>query len=381
MTIPAQRAMKLFVQTFGTKADGMYQAPGRVNIIGEHTDYNEGLSLATAINYHTVIAVKHRDDDLFRAVTDAFPGQIKQWQFGQEGVLTENQDWVNYLKGVTAAMHQSGLQAKGLDLAIVGNVPLGAGLSSSAALEIAFGTAVSYASQLHLSPLAIAQLAQRGESRIMGLDCGIMDQMISALALEDHALFIDCMELETEAVAIPEQLSLIVIDPKINRKAYTVQFEQRKQECAEITDLLGLDTLRDASLGFLEQYRDNLSAEQFRRAKHIITENSRVGSAARALQRNDIARFSEVMQQSHESLKFDFEIVPVEVDNLVVLIADHIGTRGGVRLSDGCVIVLADLELTDSIIQLVEKDYFEQSGIEATIYLCSASAGAGRITK
>jgi galactokinase len=380
MSNPAQRATKLFVQTFGTKPDDLYQAPGRVNIMGEHTDYNEGLALPAAINFHTVIAVKHRDDDLFRAVSTAFPGHIKQWYFGEEGALAAGDDWSHYLKGVTAAMNQSGLQAKGLDLAIVGDVPLGAGLSSSAALEIAFGTAISNASQLHLSPIAIAQLAQRGESQFMQLNCGMMDQIISAMAEPDHALLIDCLELESEAVLLPEELSLIVIDIKQDRHVFTQQFEQRKQECSQITAILGLDSLRDLSLAQLNLNKEVLSDEQFRRARHVITENQRTSNAARALQQNNIARFSELMAQSQVSMRDDFEIITPEIDCLVTMVASLIGEQGGVRMSDGCVLALVNHDLTDEVINVVEKQYFKQTGIEATIYLCSASGGAGRIS-
>ncbi|QDE32761.1 MULTISPECIES: galactokinase [Shewanella] len=379
MSNPAQRATKLFVQTFGTKADDLYQAPGRVNIMGEHTDYNEGLALPAAINFHTVIAVKHRDDHLFRAVTTAFPGQIKQWQFGEEGAVAADDDWVNYLKGVTAAMNQSGLRAKGLDLAIVGDVPLGAGLSSSAALEIAFGTAISYASQLNLSPMAIAQLAQRGESQFMQLDCGMMDQMISAMAVPDHALLIDFLELESEPVLLPEELSLIVIDLKQDRHGFMQQFEQRKQECRQITKLLGLDSLRDLSLSLLTQHKELLSDEQFRRARHIISENQRTSNTARALQQNNIPRFSQLMAQSQISMRDDFDIITPEIDILVTMISTLIGEQGGVRMSDGCVLALVNHDLTDKVINLVENQFFKQTGIEAAIHLCAASGGAGRI--
>ncbi|MCL1113806.1 MULTISPECIES: galactokinase [Shewanella] len=379
MSNPAQRATKLFVQTFGTKPDELYQAPGRVNIMGEHTDYNEGLALPAAINFKTVIAVKHRDDNLFRAVSTAFPGKIEQWRFGEEGTIAAGDDWTHYLKCVTAAMNQSGLLAKGLDLAIVGDVPLGAGLSSSAALEVAFGTAISYASQLHLSPLAIAQLAQRGESQFMCLDCGMMDQMISAMAEPDHALLIDCLELESEAVLLPEELSMIIIDLKQGRQAFIQQFEQRKKECSHITQLLGLDSLRDCSLSLLTQSQDLLTEEQFRRARHIITENQRTSNAARALQQNNIARFSQLMAQSQASMRDDFEIITAEIDTLVHMIATLIGERGGVRMSDGCVLALINHDLSDDVINLVENQFFKQTGIEATIHLCSASGGAGRI--
>ncbi|WP_282109445.1 galactokinase [Shewanella algicola] len=380
MSNPAQRATKLFVQTFGTKPDELYQAPGRVNIMGEHTDYNEGLALPAAINFHTVIAVKHREDNLFRAVTTAFPGQIKQWFFGEEGSVAAGDDWSHYLKCVTAAMNQSGLQANGLDLAIVGDVPLGAGLSSSAALEIAFGTAISYASQLHLSPLAIAQLAQRGESQFMCLDCGMMDQMISAMAEPDHALLIDCLELESEPVLLPEDLSMIIIDTKQDRHAFTQQFEQRKKQANHITQLLGLDSLRDLSLSQLNHSKTLLDDEQFRRARHIISENQRTSNAARALQQNNIARFSQLMAQSQASMRDDFDIIRPEIDTLVTMISTLIGEQGGVRMSDGCVLALVSHDLSDDVINLVENQFFDKTGIEATIHLCSASGGAGRIS-
>ncbi|MBR9729583.1 galactokinase [Shewanella intestini] len=379
MSNPAQRATKLFVQTFGTATDELYQAPGRINIIGEHSDYNEGLVLPVAINFHTVIAVKHRDDFMFRAVSDVFPGQIEQWEFGQEGDIIDDGHWHHYLKGITAAMAQSGLSAKGLDLAIVGNVPLGAGLSSSAALEIAFGTAISYADQLHLSPLAIAQIAQRAESQLMRQECGIMDQMISALAEPDHALLIDCLALDSEPIKIPDSLSLIVIDPQLNRKQFTQQFFDRKQECKQITELLGLDSLRDLTHLQLQRAKQILSTTQYHRALHVMTETQRTASAARALNEDNIVRFSELMRHSHHSLRENFDVVDPLVDTLVSSINELIGDNGGVRMSDGCIIVLVNHSLTDKVINLVETQYHQQTGKDAIIHLCSASKGASRI--
>ncbi|QBF84888.1 galactokinase [Shewanella maritima] len=379
MANPAQRATKLFVQTFGTTADELYQAPGRINIIGEHSDYNEGLVLPVAINFHTVIAVKHRDDYQFRAVSDAFPGQIEQWEFGNEGNIDDDGLWFNYLKGITAAMAQSGLSAKGLDLAIVGNVPLGAGLSSSAALEIAFGTAISYADQLHLSPLAIAQIAQRAESQLMRQQCGIMDQMISALAESDHALLIDCLALDSEPVKLPDSLSLIVIDPQIDRKKFTAQFAERRQECFEIADILGLDSLRDLTHLQLQRAKQSLTETQYHRALHVMTESQRTASAARALQENNMPRFSELMRHSQHSLRENFDAVDPQADKLVTLIDELIGDNGGVRMSDGCIIALVDHSLTDDVINLVEQAFFKQTGRDAVIHLCSASSGASRL--
>ncbi|WP_076538634.1 galactokinase [Shewanella sp. UCD-KL21] len=379
MSNPAQKAMKLFVQTFGTTADDLYQAPGRVNIIGEHTDYNEGFVLPAAINFHTVIAVKHRSDNTFRAVTDAFPGQIEQWRFGEESAIENKGSWGNYLKGFTASMAQSGLKAKGMDIAIVGNVPLGAGMSSSAALEVAFGTAISYASQLHLSPLAIAQIAQRGEHRFIKSESGIMDQTISALAVADHALLIDCLELDGRAIAIPDSLSLLIVDPSIDRQQLINRFDARKLQCNQINELLGVESLREVSLGQLNTAKASLGEELYLRAKHVLTENQRTVNAARALEQQDTARFGQLMAQSQQSMCDDFDISTPEIDALVKIIKDIIGTKGGVRMSDGCVVALIDHELTDAVVNAVEQQYPQQTSLEPIIYLCSASGGAGRI--
>jgi galactokinase len=170
-----------------------------------------------------------------------------------------------------------------------------------------------------------------------------------------------------------------VIDLKRDRHEFTQQFEQRKQECNQITALLGLDSLRDLSLSLLTADKDLLSDKQFRRARHIITENQRTSNAARALQQNNIPRFSQLMAQSQASMRDDFEIITPEIDSLVTLISTLIGEQGGVRMSDGCVLALVNHDLTDEVISLVENAYFSQTGIEATIYLCSASGGAGRL--
>ncbi|ESE39688.1 galactokinase [Shewanella decolorationis] len=379
MSNPAQRATKLFVQTFGTKADDLYQAPGRVNLIGEYTDYNDGFVLPAAINFHTVIAVKRREDNKFRAVADAFPGQIKEWSFGKDTEIHPEDGWVNYLKGLTVAMANTGLIAKGLDLAVVGDVPLAAGLSSSGALVVAFGTAISDSSQLHLSPMAVAQLAQRGEYRYVSSACSIMDHMVCAMGEPDHALLIDCLDLDSEQIAIPENLSLIIIDAHIEKQRLAAINELRREECAQAAEYFGLDALRHLDLRQLESAKDKLDETLYRRAKHVVTENKRTQSAARALEQNNLSKFSQLMAQSHQSLRDDFEVTLPEFDTLVDIVSQVIGERGGIRMTDGCVVALVDHELTDAVVSAVEQAFFEQTGIDATVYLCSASAGAGRI--
>ncbi|ABV85905.1 galactokinase [Shewanella pealeana] len=382
MSNPALRANKLFVQTFGTQADELYCAPGRVNLIGEHTDYNDGFVLPAAINFYTAVVVKRRDDLRFRAVSDAFPGEIEEWVFGEEGLPTANH-WSNYLKGFTAAMATSGLAPKGLDVAVVSNVPMGAGLSSSAALEIAFGTAVNDCSQIKLSPLAIAQLAQRGENQFVGCACGIMDQMISALGEQDHALLIDCLDLDSEAISIPDSLSLIIINSNVQRGLVESEYNLRREQCEQAAAHFGLESLRDLDLATLEAGKADLSDNCYKRAKHVVTENRRTQNAAWALESGDIAKVSLLMAQSHRSMRDDFEITTTEIDYLVEIISNVIGERGGVRMTGGgfggCVVALVDHALTDAVVEVVEKQYAEKTGLEADIYLCTASDGAKRI--
>ncbi|QYJ89451.1 galactokinase [Shewanella halotolerans] len=383
MSNTAQRANKLFVQTFGTTADDLYQAPGRVNLIGEHTDYNDGFVLPAAINFRTVIAVKQRDDDKFRAVSDAFPGKIYTWHFGQEGEMDPNDSWINYLKGFTAAVSASGLPAKGMDLAVVGSVPLGAGLSSSAALEIAFGTALNDCSQLRLSPLAVAQMAQRGENQYVGCACGIMDQMISAMAQEEHALLIDCEDLDCEPVPIPESLSLIIVNSNVPRGLVDSEYNLRREQCEQVAEHFGVESLRHLELRTLEGAKDDLPEVCYRRARHVLSENRRTQNAAHALEAGNIAKLSELMAQSHQSMRDDFEITVPEIDKLVEIIDAVVGDRGGVRMTGGgfggCVVALVDHDLTDAVVEAVERQYQAATGLEASVYLCSASQGASRL--
>lgn len=380
---PTQRVTKLFVQTFGTQADNLYLAPGRVNLIGEHTDYNDGFVLAAAINFHIIVAIKRRDDNLFRATSDAYPGSVKEWRFGDEGQIDESDGWVNYLKAFTSATAMTGLDANGMDIAIISDVPLEAGLSSSAALEIAFGTALNDVNQWQFSPLAIAQIAQRGESLYMGRFCGMMDQMVSALGEQDHALLIDCLDLYSEPVAIPDNLSLIIIDSKVDRQGLDDKVTIRQKECQQAADFFGLDALRDLSLSQLENARSTMDPLLYRRARHVVTENNRTQSAARALEQGNVGKLGQLMAQSHASLRDDFEMSAPEIDILVDLVQEVIGPHGGVRMTGrglgGSVVVLVDHELSDLVVNTVETQYSKQTGLDAQVYLCSASDGAQRI--
>ncbi|RYV00994.1 galactokinase [Shewanella sp. OPT22] len=387
MSSPAQRAKKLFIRTFGTNADDCYQAPGRINLMGEHTDYNEGFVLPAAINFHVVIAAKKRDDGLFRAVTDISPDEFIEWQFGLENETNDDSDtlshWSQYLKSFTATLAQSGLSISGMDVAIVSDVPVEQGFSSSSALEIAFGTAINDLHQLHLSPLAVAQLAQRGEFHHMKLTCGIKDHMISALAEEEQAVLIDCLDLDYDSISLPKELSLIIVHSGKYAEDIQHKYQTRKSECLEVAEHFGLDSLRHVELFQLEREKSNLDESLYKRARHVISENRRTQQAARALEMNNTRKLSQLMADSHRSLKDDFEISLPEIDLLVDIINNEIGDRGGVRLTGsgfgGSVVALVEHELTDDVVLAVEQEYYKKTGIEAQVYLCSATRGACRI--
>ena len=387
MSSPAQRAKKLFVRKFGTNADDCYQAPGRINLMGEHTDYNEGFVLPAAINFHVVIAAKKRDDGLFRAVTDISPDEFVEWQFGaenhQQDEASHLNHWSQYLKSFTATLAQSGLFASGMDVAIVSDVPVEQGFSSSSALEIAFGTAINDLHKLHLSPLAVAQLAQRGEFHLMKLTCGIKDHMISALAEEEQAVLIDCLDLDYEPISLPKDLSLIIVHSGKYAKDIQDKYLLRKKECLQVAEHFGLESLRHVELCQLEREKAHLDEALYKRARHVITENRRTQHAARALELHNIKKLSQLMAESHRSMREDFEMSLPEVDLLVDIVHKQVGDKGGVRLTGsgfgGSVVALVEHELTDAVVLAVEQEYFKQTGIEAQVYLCSATKGACRI--
>ncbi|MGS0727875.1 galactokinase, partial [Shewanella sp. 0m-11] len=251
------------------------------------------------------------------------------------------------------------------------------------ALEVAFGTAVNDCSQIKLSPLAIAQLAQRGENQFVGCACGIMDQMISALGEQDHALLIDCLDLDSEAVSIPDSLSLIIINSNVQRGLVDSEYNLRREQCEQAAAHFGLESLRDLDLASLEAGKSELTEACYKRAKHVITENRRTQNAAWALESADIAKVSRLMAESHASMRDDFEITTTEIDYLVEIIANVIGEHGGVRMTGGgfggCVVALVDHALTDAVVEIVEQKYAEKTGLEADIYLCNACDGAKRI--
>jgi galactokinase len=377
---PEQEAAELFRQRFGHPAQATFQAPGRVNLIGEHTDYNDGFVLPCAIDYRIVIAASRRPDSLVRMVAADFDGQEAGFDLGQPIEPDPQAPWSDYVRGVATSLLRRGYALRGADLVIAGNVPLGAGLSSSAALEVVTGTMFARFHDLAIDGKTLALVGQEAENSFVGCNCGIMDQMISVFGQEDHALLIDCRSLEARPVPIPEGTGLVIVNSNVRRGLADSEYNSRRAQCETAAAHFGVKALRDLELEQFERGQDGLDPLVIRRARHVITENQRTLDAAGALARGDLVRMGELMAASHVSMRDDFEITAPAIDVLVEIIGGVIGREGGVRMTGGgfggCVVALSPAHTIDRIRAAVEERYPEASGLQPTVYVCRASQGA-----
>ncbi|MBG2800855.1 galactokinase [Proteus sp. WDL240414] len=370
-----------FSSIFGYAPTHFIQAPGRVNLIGEHTDYNDGFVLPCAINYQMVVAAAKREDNIIRVIAVDYQNEVDEFSLDNTIEFLPNKMWANYVRGVIHFLQQDNYSFHGMDIAISGNVPQGAGLSSSAALEVAIGQTLKTLYQLPISQKEIALNGQKAENQFVGCNCGIMDQLISACGEENHALLIDCRSLETSAVTMPENMVVMIINTNKKRGLVDSEYNTRRQQCEEAAQILNVTALRDATLEDLLAKKALMSDVVYRRARHVITENSRTLEAADALREGNLTTLSQLMMQSHHSMRDDFEITVKEVDSLVEIVKSVIGDRGGVRMTGGgfggCVVALVTPDLVDKVIDSVKAQYEAKTGLKETIYVCSASQGAG----
>lgn len=370
-----------FSSIFGYAPTHFIQAPGRVNLIGEHTDYNDGFVLPCAINYQMVVAAAKREDNIIRVIAVDYQNEVDEFSLDNSIEFLPNKMWANYVRGVIHFLQKDNYSFHGMDIAISGNVPQGAGLSSSAALEVAIGQTLKTLYQLPISQKEIALNGQKAENQFVGCNCGIMDQLISACGEENHALLIDCRSLETSAVTMPENMVVMIINTNKKRGLVDSEYNTRRQQCEEAAHILNVTALRDASLEDLLAKKALMSEVVYRRARHVITENSRTLDAAEALRHGDLTTLSQLMMQSHHSMRDDFEITVKEVDSLVEIVKSVIGDRGGVRMTGGgfggCVVALVTPDLVDKVVDSVKAQYEAKTGLKETIYVCSASQGAG----
>ena len=373
---------QVFADTFGYAPSHSIQAPGRVNLIGEHTDYNDGFVLPCAIDYQTVIACARRDDRQVRVVAVDYDNQQDSFSLDAPIEPLSEPMWANYVRGVVKHLQQRDASFGGVDMVISGNVPQGAGLSSSASLEVAVGTVVQQLYQLKLDGAAIAVNGQEAENQFVGCNCGIMDQLISALGQQDHAMLLDCRTLGTRAVSMPEDVAVVIINSNFRRNLVGSEYNTRREQCETGARFFNKKALRDVTLEEFAAAEQQLDPLVAKRVRHVITENARTLEAADALSSGDLQRMGELMAASHASMRDDFEITVPPIDQLVEIVKAEIGPRGGVRMTGGgfggCIVALMPTDLVDRVKAAVAQQYEAQTGIKETFYVCKASAGAGQ---
>jgi galactokinase len=376
-----------FRERFGREAEGVAEAPGRVNLIGEHLDYNEGWVLPVAIDRGVLVAFGARDDMAVRAYSMDYDGEVS-FSLSEPIARDDAYPWSHYVRGVFAVLLAGGHSGRGLDMAITGEVPIGAGLSSSAAVELATAGAVRAAWQLDIGDERLALLCQRAEHEFAGVQCGVMDQLAAALGQEGCALLIDCRTLAHESIPLrleEQGIELVLVESGVARRLGSSAYNERREECAEAFRLLrdairdrAVQSLRDVTLDDFGKYSNVLSPALLRRARHVITEQQRVVDAVEALAQRDHAMLGELMNESHASLRDDFEVSCPELDRLQLLAKSQRGVLGA-RLTGagfgGCTVQLVERAALPAFEQDVVGRYRSETGLPARMLVCHAADG------
>ncbi len=365
----------------------VYRAPGRVNLIGEHTDYNEGYVMPVALGFYCWVAISPRDDQKLVISSDGFSDTAEEELDSPE--IHPRQTWSDYPVGVALELKRAGVPLRGANLLIHGEVPMGAGLSSSAAIEVA--TALALAEQSGHSPdrVQLALLCQKAENEFVGARCGIMDQFISLHGRKNHALLLDCRALDFELVAIPECVRLVICNTMVKHEHASSGYNQRRAECEEAVQRLakvlpGIRSLRDVTLDQLDLHRGTLSEVLYKRALHVIAENARVLGATEALRAEDLERFGKRMAESHSSLRDLYEVSCAELDLMVEQAHRQEGVYGA-RMTGGgfggSTINLVESRFADAFAENMARGYEKETGIVPQIYICAPAEGAGAVAQ
>ncbi len=372
-----------FHQRFGSAPSLIVRAPGRVNLIGEHTDYNDGFVLPMTLDRATWIALRPREDGVVHIAALDYD---QEGQFDLNHFENQNAGWIEYIKGVAWALKEAGFGLKGWEGVVAGDVPIGAGLSSSAALEMAVARAFSAASSFTFDPPLMAKLGQKTENKWVGVNSGIMDQMISAAGKADHALLIDCRSLETELVQIPAGSLIVVMDTGTRRQLVGSEYNDRRANCEEAARHFGVPALRDLTLEQFAAREAELSDLPRRRARHVIAENERVLRAVDAMKQGDAVTMGHLMVESHISMRDDFEISSPALNAMVEAAQSELACFGA-RMTGGgfagCAVALVKAEEAETFASAVMSRYLEsiaRLGINPqqspALYVCRATNGA-----
>ena len=380
------QARDAFTSVFEGQADVTVQAPGRVNLIGEHTDYNEGFVFPAAIDRWAVVAARSRVDSRVR-IYSAMHEEVAEFQV--DDVLVAQGNWADYPKGVVREFQKLGHSLCGFDAAIVGNVPMGAGLSSSAAVEMAVGKGLVVLNRIEINGPDLALLGQRAENHFVGVNCGIMDQFISANGRAGHALFLDCRDLSFELVPLfGDGVQIVICNSGVTRGLTDSAYNDRRSACESGVSLLagamGADirALRDVSMEMLDVYGGALSDTVLKRCRHVITENERTQRAVALLKDGDLWGFGQLMVVSHESLRDDYEVSGKELDLLVEIALNVPGVLGA-RMTGagfgGCTVNVVERDAVPVLTDAINERYSRTTGLTPEIYVCSAVNGAEQV--
>jgi len=363
----------------------VFRAPGRVNLIGEHTDYNDGFVMPVAIDFSTRVAIAPRADRILSVFSEKFQEEVA---FDLDDLAPQAmRHWSDYVRGVAWALEQSGYQLRGAQLQIGGDVPIGAGLSSSASIEVATAYALLSNSGFEAPPIELARLCQRAESDFVGMRCGIMDQFISCQGEKGKALLLDCRSLEYQRLPLPENVGLVICNTMVKHELAAGEYNKRRAECEGgarhlAQRLEGVSALRDVTFAQLESAGRDLPEVIYRRCNHVISENVRVMQAATALERGDLAEFGRLMAESHRSLRDDYEVSCHELDLMVTLANSLPGTFGS-RMTGGgfggCTVNLVSEETIEEFKKQIAIGYEKITGIAPEIYVCRTADGAKEI--
>ncbi len=363
-------------KAFGESPAFVVRAPGRVNIIGEHTDYNDGFVLPMAIDRFVWISVSPLDGSMVRLYSSDFDS----WgSFDLNALEKGNVRWLEYVKGVAHVFMEAGYGLRGWQGVISGDIPVGAGLSSSAALELASARAFAYVSGVPWNPMEAARLCQQAENRWVGVNCGIMDQLISAAGVERHALLIDTRSLEFTPAPLPEGSSIVVLDTSTRRGLAGSEYNLRRAQCEAAAEFFGVKSLRDVELDRFLALQSEMDEVLMKRARHVVTENERVLRAAEAMRKGDKAELGRLMNESHRSLREDFQVSSRELDAIVDCARQELlcfGARMTGAGFGGCAVALVEESSVAGFAENVSRCYTQATGLKAGIYPCRASGGA-----
>jgi galactokinase len=383
-TLTPESVIRSFEAYFAA-TPALFRAPGRVNLIGEHTDYNDGFVMPAAIDYYTWVAASRRNDGILcvrsQQYKELFEIPLDKTAGPPRG------HWSDYVRGMTAVLQSAGYKVLGANLLIDGEVPVGAGLSSSAALELSVGLALAGVSGLDLPRLELVKLSQKAEHNYAGALCGIMDQFIAGFGHASNAIMLDCRSLEYSLLPIASTVRLVICNSMVKHDLAAGEYNTRRAECVQAVSILqksfpNIKALRDVTSEMIESHRTDLPELVYRRARHVITEDARTAAGAIALRAHRLEEFGKLMFASHASLRDDYQVSCSELDLLVDL-ASKIDGLIGARMTGGgfggCTINLVHDEAVDRFCQNVSAQYEHVTGRKPDVFVCSPAEGAQHV--